>query len=57
MNASALQLSDLFSRFGGGVRPKGPSAPVLLNECPEVVGKMAVDISGGNSIEHAIREI
>ena len=57
VNISVKQSSGLFSRIGGAVQPKGPQAPVLLNECPEVIGKMAVDISGGGSIEHAIRQI
>lgn len=57
MNASAFALSRIIGRDCGTSGRKRPSAPVLLNECPEVIGKMAVDISGGGSIEHAIRGI
>ena len=35
----------------------GPNVPVLLNECPEVVGMMAVTLGNGGSLDTAVRKV
>lgn len=56
MNVSVQSFAKLFPS-AVSKREKGPETPVLLNECPEVVGTMALEIQGGRSVEHAVREI